>query len=192
MQGLNAPARGTGIALIGARGAGKSTVGRLLGLRLKRTFLDLDYLVEESAGAPLEELWETVGEAGFRRLESQALIEACRLERAIIATGGGAVLDQANRQALRAHGAIFYLEAGAEVLGRRLDGDERPRPVLTPELEPHEEVAALLAKREPIYRELADVRVKADQTPNDVASDIIKGLDTLRWFIPRATNIIVP
>lgn len=178
--------------LIGARGAGKSTVGRLLGLRLKRTFLDLDYLVEESAGRPLEELWEAVGEAGFRRLESQALTEACRLERAIIATGGGAVVDQANREALRAHGAIFYLEAGAEVLGQRLEGDEQPRPVLKPDLTPREEISSVLNERDPIYRELADLRVNADQAPNDVASDIIRGLDGLRWFIPRATNIVLP
>ena len=92
------------LVLIGLRGTGKSTVGRILSMRLKWPFHDTDAIVQDRSGLTIRELFEQKGEPEFRRLESEVVQEFAKLDAAVIATGGGAILNETNVAALRANG----------------------------------------------------------------------------------------
>jgi shikimate kinase len=144
------------IALLGYRGSGKSTVGRRLADRLWQTFVDTDELVVRRAGAPIKEIFERRGEAAFRDLESEVVAEVSRLTDHVIALGGGAVLREENRKALKDAGLkLIYLRCDAEELIRRIQSDPASadaRPDLTDLGGGIAEVRKVLAEREPIYR----------------------------------------
>jgi shikimate kinase len=119
------------LVLIGMMGAGKSTVGRLLARRLGRPLVDSDAVVEARTGSTVRELWEREGEAGYRLLETDALLDALAApEPAVIAAAGGVVLAEANRVALAGDRAeVVWLRAGVEVLvdrATRAGGTHRP------------------------------------------------------------------
>ena len=134
-------------------GSGKSTLGRGLAARLGLAFVDVDARVETDAGLDIPALFASEGEAGFRRRESQALADALAGEAAVIATGGGAVLADANRNAMREAGKVVYLQVDAATQLARLTGDTG-RPLLaTPDRA--QRLADLQAIREPLYREVA-------------------------------------
>ncbi len=114
------------VTLMGFMGSGKTTVGRILATRLGWDFVDTDRLVESKAGIPIPEIFAERGEAGFRELEAAAIQEVSRGDRQVIATGGGAILDPANRLALRMAGVVVHLKASPEMLWRRVSGSERP------------------------------------------------------------------
>jgi shikimate kinase len=165
------------IFLVGYRGTGKSTVGRLLADQLGWAFTDCDGDIEAAAGKSVADIFATEGEAGFRDREAAALRELCARDRLVIATGGGAVLRPANRELLRASGFIAWLTARPETIWDRLQRDPTNaarRPNLTP-AGGLDEVRALLAAREPFYRELADFTADADApSPEVVAAGILK------------------
>jgi shikimate kinase len=145
------------IALIGYRGSGKSTVGKRLADRLWQKFVDTDELVMAKAGGKnIKEIFETQGEAGFRDLEAQVVAEACKLQDHVIALGGGAVLREENRQAIKeAKLKVIYLRCEADELLKRIHADPATaaiRPSLTQLGGSIEEVRKLLEEREPIYR----------------------------------------
>ena len=117
------------IFLVGMMGAGKSTVGVRLARRLDRAFIDADRELEERLGVTLPTIYEKEGEAGFRRRESMLLDELTLRSGLVLATGGGAVLSEANRQMLHARGRVIYLQASASDLWQRLRRD-RNRPLL--------------------------------------------------------------
>jgi shikimate kinase len=144
------------IVLIGYRGSGKSTVGQKLANRLWQDLVDTDQLVVKKAGKSIKEIFEQDGEARFRELESEVVAEAARLQDVVISVGGGAVLREENREALKASGhKIIYLKCEPEELFRRIQADEATslmRPSLTGLGGSLEEVEQMLAQREPIYR----------------------------------------
>jgi shikimate kinase len=150
---------------VGLRGAGKSTVGRALAVALRRPFVDLDRAVEGRAGESVQALFAGRGEAAFRALEAEALRETLRLvPGVVVATGGGVVLAPKNRAVL-ASARVAYLTAPLEVLAARVRADpasEATRPSLAPG-GPLAEARALYEVRDPLYREVADVVVDADQ-----------------------------
>jgi shikimate kinase len=163
------------IILIGYRGTGKTTVGGLLAARLGWEFADADDLIEALAGTSVAAIFAAEGEAGFRDREAAALRELCRRERLVLATGGGAVLRQANRDLLRGAGLVAWLTAGPETIWARLRGDpataaRRPNLTLAGGID---EVQNLLAAREPLYRELAHVAVDADAPSPEAVADAI-------------------
>jgi shikimate kinase len=164
------------VILIGYRGSGKTTVGRLLADRLGWEFADADDHVEAAAGRSVAEIFASEGEAGFRQREAAALAELCRRPRLVLATGGGAVLRPANRELLRAAGFVVWLHASPEAAWKRLQGDPTTaarRPNLTA-LGGVEEVRALVAAREPLYRQTAHLAVDADApSPEAVAAAIL-------------------
>ena len=167
------------VCLVGLRGAGKSSVGAALARALGRPFLDLDRAVEDRAGRTLRELFADEGEAAFRALESEALREALRLlPTAVLATGGGVVLDPDNRAALRgAH--VVYLEAPPELLAARVEADPQSaadRPALHPQ-GPLAEARALHAARDPLYREVATLVVDATPPVEEVVRAIARSMD---------------
>lgn len=167
---------GEHLILIGYRGTGKTTVGRLLAARLGRPFADADERVEAAAGCPIADLFARGGEAEFRAREAAALAELCAGPPAVIATGGGAVLRESNRALLRASGFVAWLVAPPEVLWARIRADPATaarRPNLTARGGP-DEVRELLAAREPLYRAAADFAADcAAASPEAVADAIL-------------------
>jgi shikimate kinase len=145
------------IALIGYRGSGKSTVGKRLADQLWQKFVDTDELVTKLAGGRnIKQIFESQGEAGFRELEVQAVAEACKLQDHVIALGGGAVLREENRKAIKdAKLKVIYLRCEPAELLKRIQADPATaatRPSLTQLGGGIEEMRKLLEEREPIYR----------------------------------------
>lgn len=144
-------ARGGRIALVGLRGAGKSTLGRALALRLEVPFVELDRRIEEAAGLPLATVFELSGTAGYRRLEAETLEKVlAEGERFVLATGGSIVSSPATFARLRQTCHTVWLRAAPEVHYERVvaQGDRRPmagRPRALDELK------AILAEREGLY-----------------------------------------
>jgi shikimate kinase len=145
------PSRGLG----GWPGAGKSTVGRSLGRRLTIPFQDSDHALEKRIGCSIREFFEREGETRFRDLEHEVLAELVAPgEPRVIATGGGAVLREANRQLLRQGPHVVYLHSTPEEIWRRLRHDTQ-RPLLQVN-DPQARLRHLFAERDPLYREVAD------------------------------------
>lgn len=145
------------IILVGMMGAGKSTIGRQLARKLNLTFYDSDKVIEERTGVPIPTIFEIEGEAGFREREEQVIAELTALPNILLATGGGSVLRETNRQRIKAGGYVIYLRANAEHLLQRLKHD-RSRPLIQTSY-PLQALRALLKAREPLYLEVADLIV---------------------------------
>ena len=159
------------IVLVGLSGNGKSTVAAMVAQRLRRPLIDLDREIESREGAHPAELIKTRGEAAFRAIESAAVERACHLEGAVIATGGGAVVDPLNRWALWQAGIVIWLDAPDEVLIGRVDRHAEERPMLAGNT--LAQMVALRAARARFYR-AADVRVDATGTADGVARRVIE------------------
>lgn len=145
------------IFLVGMMGAGKTTLGKALAHRLHLEFLDTDRVLVERTGVPVTTIFEIEGEDGFRRRESCVLAELAEREDCIIATGGGAILAEVNRQVMRRRGTVVYLRARIEHLWERTRQDAS-RPLLaTPD--PRGTLERLLKERDPLYREAAHIIV---------------------------------
>ena len=149
--------------LIGYRGSGKTTVAAELARLLGWEWLDADDEIERRAGKSIKEIFASAGEQSFRDLEAAVVGDAAKLTRNVVALGGGAVLREESRQAIRGSGKVVWLEAPPEVLFQRISGDastaER-RPNLTA-AGGLAEVERLLAARSPVYAACADLTVDA-------------------------------
>lgn len=156
-------------------GAGKSTIGRQLAKVLHRKFYDSDKVIEKRTGVSISWIFEMEGEAGFRDRESKTIEELTGLENVVLATGGGVVLSEQNREFLRSRGHVIYLSATAEQLYRRTARDKK-RPLLQTG-DRRKQIDDLLAKRDPLYREIADVIIKtSDQSIQHTVNEVIKKL----------------
>lgn len=158
------------IVLIGMRGAGKSTVGRRLAWGLSVPFYDTDRMIEKQAGMKIPEIFGTYGEAGFRQCERE-VIAALGGEDAVIATGGGVVLDPQNVLALRRGSTVIYLQAPVSVLAARVTGSDRPSLTGAP---PAEELGDLLDQRAPLYRAAADYCIDSGTAGPSVTAAMIR------------------
>ena len=147
----------TNIYLIGLMGAGKTTVGRQLAKKLGRPFYDSDHEVVERTGVPIPTIFEIEGEEGFRRRETKVIADMTARRDSVLATGGGAVLRQENRDNLKANGFVIYLNAPPHVLWERTRHDKN-RPLLRVD-DPLRKLQELFFVRDPIYREVADLVV---------------------------------
>lgn len=167
-----------GVGLVGSRGTGKSTVGRLVAGRLGLPFFDADRVLEARVGRSIPDVFRDLGEPAFRDWEERVLAELTAGPPCVLATGGGAVLRAVNRERLRAFGRVVWLTAPAEVLAERLaaDGAGSGRPALTAAGTLHE-IAEVLAARQPLYREVADAAVPTERrTPEQVADALLEVL----------------
>jgi shikimate kinase len=141
------------LALIAMPGGGKSTVGRQLARRLGWDHLDSDTVIEERIGCSIRSYFEREGEASFRDIESEVLSQLVDRHRTVLATGGGIVVREANRQLLRSRAQVVYLRATPEELFRRLRHDTQ-RPLLQV-ADPLARLRQLYEERDPLYRETA-------------------------------------
>ena len=167
--------------------AGKSTVGRNLARLLRREFIDIDAAIEEKTGVTVSHIFEIEGEPGFRKREAKLLAEVADANGggAVVATGGGIVLREDNRELMRASGAVVYLRAARELLLERL---KRARADARPLLQddPEGVITRLLAERGPIYAAAADITVDVRAaTPLGTARKIAAELQNLEQKSPQ-------
>ena len=165
--------------LVGLMGAGKSTVGRLLARRLKRSFYDSDHEIERRCGVGIPVIFDIEGERGFRAREAQVIAELAALDGIVLATGGGVVLDAENRRRLAARGTVVYLHARPIDLYERVRHD-RNRPLLA-SADPLIKLEELYAQRDPLYREVADLVVNTGkQSAPALARELLARLEE-KW-----------
>jgi shikimate kinase len=173
------------LVLIGLRGTGKSTVGRILAQRLKWDYFDTDVLVEERAQMSIKELFAKHGEPFFRKLESEIVRECAQKDKVVIATGGGAILDRQNVDALKDNGFVIHLTANPSELWHRISQDpntKKNRPPLLQNAESGiDELKKLMLARSAAYAHARDVEVTVeDRSPDEVADAALLLLKTHR------------
>jgi shikimate kinase len=169
---------GTGLALVGYRGTGKSTVGKIVAERSRRPFFDADLELEARVGRSVRAIITTQGEPYFRECEEQTLARLIEsYPRCVVATGGGAILLEASRRRLRDFGFIVWLTADATEVARRLETDPdalAARPPLTAD-GTLAEIAHVIEVRRPLYQEVADVVIDTGgKSPAQVAELILE------------------
>ena len=141
------------IFFIGLMGAGKTTIGKLLAKHLGKTFYDTDHEIEKRTGVKIAIIFELEGEAGFRKRETAIIQELSQQNNIIMATGGGAILAEENRQILTASGTVIYLRANVNELWHRMRNDKH-RPLLQ-NVDIRAKLEQLYADRNPLYTETA-------------------------------------
>jgi len=169
----------TNVFLIGPMGSGKTAVGRYLARMLDLTFHDSDAEIERHTGVDIPYIFEKEGEAGFRQREREAIEILTAMDRIVLATGGGAVLLPENRRHLAERGAVVYLETSVAQQAERVK-QGRNRPLLS-NVDTAEKLTQLMARRAPLYREIADVVVPTDgRKVRTVAEEILRELHEAR------------
>lgn len=168
------------LVFVGPMGAGKTTLGTRVAALLGLRFVDVDRRLEELTGARVPLIFECEGEAGFRARESALIAQLCDERGLLIATGGGAVLDPANRERLRASGFVVHLHLGVDAQLARLARD-RSRPLLASG-DRREKLTALAAQRDVLYAEVADLRYEATTSRPDTAARKLAATISERWM----------
>jgi len=171
------------LTLIGYRATGKTTLAQLLAERLGWDWIDADVEIERRAGKTITRIFAEDGEPAFRDLEAEVIADLCGRERLVLAAGGGAPLREESRRAMRSAGKVIWLTAEPETIHLRMTGDPTNpdrRPNLT-DRGPLDEILQLLKRREPIYRESADLQVDTEgKTPEQLTAEILDRLDLAR------------
>ena len=147
------------LILVGMMGSGKTTMAKSLARHLGKTFVDSDDEITARTGVTIPHIFDVEGEAGFRQRETTAIQELIGRDNMVLATGGGAVLLEENRNLLKKNGIVIYLKASAHDLWQRTRHD-RSRPLLQTE-DPHAKLKELLRQREPLYLEIADITIQS-------------------------------
>jgi shikimate kinase len=171
--------RNQSVFLIGYRGTGKTTIARELAARKGFECIDADDEIERRAGKSIAAIFADDGEPAFRQLESDVVADLCKLKRHVVALGGGAVMSEVNRTAVRLAGLVIWLKASTATLAERLAADEA-----TQSRRPHltasgalREIETVLATREPIYRSCATLEVDTEgKAPAAVVEEILMRL----------------
>ena len=160
------------IILVGLMGAGKSTIGRSLAKKLNKEFFDSDRVIEERTGVDIATIFEIEGEQGFRDREAQVIEELCQMEGIVLATGGGSVLREENRENMKKYGQVVYLCTTAELLYSRIRYD-KSRPLMQT-ANPLDTLKKLLQNREPFYNEVSNLIIT---TGKQKAAVIVKRIE---------------
>ena len=166
----------TSITLIGFMGTGKTAVGKVLAARLGKEFVELDSLIEQKAGKRIPEIFQQDSEIAFRELEIEVAKEVADKKNAVIACGGGLVLNKINIDRLRKECIIVYLTASPDIILKRTSDDKNQRPLLTiPDRV--SQIKELLKFRQPFYERAADIRIDTSKLNiNSLAERIIEKL----------------
>ena len=161
------------IYLIGLMGAGKTTIGRQLAKALCVPFYDSDKVIEENTGVNIPTIFEYEGEEGFRTREQNTIEQLTELDDIVLATGGGAIIKEQNRNALKQRGFVVYLQCSVDKILQRTKRDNQ-RPLLHTE-NPRERLEELFAEREPLYISCADFKIDTGIMPSKaVVKTILK------------------
>ncbi len=171
------------IVLIGFRGTGKSTVGKLLANRLKRDFIDTDEYIEKTTGKTIKDIFKEEGEEGFRKTEAETIAKLSKMENKIIAAGGGVVLKDENVKSLKSNGFLILLEATPEIIHDRIRQDKKTtqqRPSLTNK-NSFDEIKHLINKRQPLYENAANYTINTSYVScEDIVEEIITVIHSLK------------
>jgi shikimate kinase len=161
------------LVLIGAPGAGKSTVGKALSEKLNLDFLDTDALIQDSTGKTITDIFVVDGEEAFRAIELEILADVLKSEKTVISLGGGApISEQAQKLITDSQSLVIFLDVSLATAAPRV-GFNRDRPLLLGN--PRAQWQALSDKRRPIYERLADVVIKVDEMDvNAIVTAIVK------------------
>ncbi len=163
------------IFLIGMMGSGKTTIGRLIATHLNYSFIDTDTLIESTYAMKISDIFINFGEEAFRRMETDALINLGSKDNCVIATGGGIVLKEKNRQLLRQIGTTVWLQADTSTLAQRIAGDKaNNRPLAnvgTDDLKSR--LDSIYTEREDYYASAADIAIDGCLTSNE---EIVGGI----------------
>jgi len=141
-------------------GAGKTTVGRLLGELLRQDFFDSDAEIEKATGADIPWIFDVEGEVGFRKRERKMIDFLTSKENIVLATGGGSVTAEESRRMLRERGDVVYLRASIDQQIRRMSGDNS-RPLLQVE-DRETQIRQLFVIRDPLYKEVSDISIETN------------------------------
>ena len=147
------------LILVGMMGSGKTTMGRALSRHLGKAFVDSDEEIQKRTGVTIPHIFDIEGEAGFRQRETAAICDLAGRDNMVLATGGGAVLEEQNRTMLQQNGIVIYLKASVHDLWQRTRHD-RNRPLLQTD-DPHAKLTELFQQRDPLYRQVADIVVQS-------------------------------
>ena len=162
------------IVLVGLMGAGKTSIGRRLAVRLGLPFVDADQEIEQAAGCTIEDFFTRFGEAAFREGERRVIARLLDESPRVIATGGGAFMDAATRAAIAERGCSIWLKADLDTLFKRVRRRGN-RPLLR-RGDPREVLAELMERRYPVYAE-ADLVVESREGPHEaVVEDAVRAL----------------
>ena len=165
------------IFLVGPMGAGKSTIGRQLADALSFQFEDSDHEIQRRTGVDIPTIFEYEGEEGFRKREEQVIADLTEQDGIVLATGGGAVLRETNRQRLTARGVVIYLHCSPEQQFARTNRD-RNRPLIQT-ADPLQSLRDIMEIREPLYRQVADLVVSTEKRGTAaVVKEIRRRLET--------------
>jgi shikimate kinase len=152
-------------------GAGKSSVGKILAERIGAEFVDVDDRIEEASGKTIGEIFASRGEETFREMERAAIRDSVSAPGRVVAAGGGAFVDEANRRLLKAYAPVIFLDVSVESVVERLSGD-RSRPLFAAEKDAGT-LREMMERRRPAYEE-ADFRVSTDgRSVPEVAARIL-------------------
>lgn len=164
------------IYLVGPMAAGKSTVGRLLAKRLRKEFYDTDAEIIKCTGVEIALIFELEGEQGFRARETDKLRNLSELKGVVVATGGGIVLREENRELIKQTGLVIYLQCSVDQQLSRTQFDTK-RPLLQID-NPRAKLEELMKARAPIYESIADVVISTNKTNSKrVIKNILDKLD---------------
>jgi shikimate kinase len=166
--------------LIGYMGSGKTTYGKLVGKALNLSFIDLDGYIEKKTMKTITELFDELGEDGFRKLEKESLHEVSQLKDILVATGGGTPCFSNNMEYMNANGETIYLRTSVRELRERLRMSKTKRPLIQgkdlDQLETY--IAASLEKREPFYLKAKYILDTDDLNPNNIKSSFVELLES--------------
>ncbi len=166
------------LILVGMMGSGKTTMGRTLARHLDKAFVDSDEEIIRRTGVSIAHIFDIEGEPGFRLRESAALRDLVQRDNLVLATGGGAILEEQNRALLQHNGIVIYLCASVHDLWQRTRHD-RTRPLLQTG-DPHAKLKELFEQRDPLYRQVADIVVQSGK--QSVHSLMLRLVDEIQAF----------
>ncbi|MBF0266234.1 MAG: shikimate kinase [Gammaproteobacteria bacterium] len=160
-------------------GAGKTTIGRRIAQYYECEFYDSDRVIEERTGVSIPLIFELEGEEGFRKRESDVISDLITKDNIVLATGGGAVLLEKNRELMKDSAFIIFLNASLEQLYKRTSRDKN-RPLLQTE-NPKEKLQNILDERLEIYKSIADLEIVTDnQSINHTVNNLIKSISNIK------------
>ena len=164
------------IILVGPMGSGKTTIGRRLSESLNLDFFDSDHEIIDTTGVSIDHIFDVEGEKGFRARESDVIKKLCNIPNIILATGGGTVLLEENRELIKNSGTVVYLSSSVDQILKRT-AKSKTRPLLEKSNNRRKTITEIIETRDPFYKEVASLIINTNEKKlNQVIDEIIESL----------------